>query len=61
MNDFPFLLIERTMSEMKSPHWPFKGSWHKSGQRGVKKAQQHRWLRKAKKIVVVPERLGPEE
>jgi hypothetical protein len=54
MNRFkPFLLIERTMSEMKSQHWPFKGSWKKSGKRGVKKARQQWWARKAKRLVVL--------
>ncbi len=55
MNCFrPFSLIERTMSEMKSQHWPFKGSWKKSGKRGVIKARQQWWARKAKRIVMIP-------
>jgi hypothetical protein len=51
MNDFkPFLLIERTFSEMRLTHWPYKGSWQRSGKRGAKKAKQRRWVRKAQEI-----------
>ena len=40
-------LIERILSDMKPRHWPFKGSWRRSGKRGARKSVQQRRLRKA--------------
>lgn len=40
-------LIERILSDMKPRHWPFKGSWQRSGKRGSRKSVQARRLRKA--------------
>lgn len=40
-------LIERILSDMKPRHWPFKGSWRRSGKRGARKSVQERRLRKA--------------
>lgn len=51
MNDFrPFVLIERTLSEVRPAHWPFKGSWQKSGRRGIQLAKRQRWAQKARKL-----------
>lgn len=40
-------LIERILSDMKPRHWPFKGSWQRSGKRGARNSVQERRLRKA--------------
>ncbi|HEX6532230.1 MAG TPA: hypothetical protein VF019_06355 [Nitrospira sp.] len=48
MNGFRrVILIERILSDMKPRHWPFKGSWQRSGKRGVRKSLHQRRLRKA--------------
>jgi ribosomal protein S21 len=52
MNDFkPFVLIERTISEIRQAHWPFKGSWKKSRKRGIKVAKRQRWVQKARQLL----------
>jgi hypothetical protein len=54
MRDYkPFLLIERTLSQLRPAHWPFKGGWHKSSKRGIKLANRQRWERKARKLVAM--------
>lgn len=51
MNDYrPFVLIERTLSEVRTTHWPFKGSWQRSAKRGMKLAKLQRWVQKARKL-----------
>lgn len=45
--------IDRIISDLKSKHYPFPGSYRRSRQHALHVAKQRRWINKAKKAAFV--------